>query len=76
MTTLMNERVGIGRDTPPRGFGPIGRAIEVSKSIGLDDPVQLDRLLRLWVPSRSEPSDEPAIHIGASSNRSSAVFSR
>ena len=49
MTTLKNERVAIGRDTPPRGFGPIGRAIEVSKSIGLDDPVQRDRLLRLWV---------------------------
>ena len=49
MTTLMNERVAIGGDTPPRGSGPIGRAIEVAKSIGLDDPVQRDRLLRLWV---------------------------
>ena len=49
MTTLMNERVAIGGDTPPRGSGPIGRAIEVWESIGSDDPVQRDRLLQLWV---------------------------
>ena len=49
MTTLMNERVAIGGGTPPRGSGPIGRAMELSKSIGLDHPVQRDRLLQLWV---------------------------
>ncbi len=48
LTTLMNERVAIGGATVPRGSGRIATAVEVWQQSGLDDPVLLDELTRLW----------------------------
>ena len=44
----MNERVAIGGATVPRGSGRIATAVEVWQQSGLDDPVLLDELTRLW----------------------------
>ena len=56
ITTLMNERVSIGGQVPPRGSGPIAHAVDAYKArFGRSqDPVALverDRLLSLWVRS-------------------------
>jgi alkylation response protein AidB-like acyl-CoA dehydrogenase len=48
ITTLMNERVSIGGGTPPRGAGPIGQLVDLWKRLDSDDPVQRDRVTRLW----------------------------
>ncbi|HSM44088.1 MAG TPA: acyl-CoA dehydrogenase family protein, partial [Acidimicrobiia bacterium] len=53
LTTLMNERVAIGGDTPPRGSGYMGQAVEAWKESGSGDPVLRDRLLHLWVESEA-----------------------
>jgi alkylation response protein AidB-like acyl-CoA dehydrogenase len=49
LTTLMNERVAIGGQTPSRGGGFIGEAVRVWKERGGNDPVKRDRLMQLWV---------------------------
>ncbi|HEY2811842.1 MAG TPA: acyl-CoA dehydrogenase family protein [Acidimicrobiales bacterium] len=49
ITTLMNERVAIGGQMPPRGGGFIGEAVKVWKAKGHDDPAMRDELMKLWV---------------------------
>jgi alkylation response protein AidB-like acyl-CoA dehydrogenase len=49
MTTLMNERVSIGGGRAKRGSGAIAVAVDVWKRTEQTDPVQRDRLMRLWV---------------------------
>src|SRR3954454_13535196 len=49
LTTLMNERVSIGGQIPPRGGGFIGEAGKVWKAKGHDDPAKRDELMKLWV---------------------------
>src|SRR4051794_36416253 len=49
LTTLMNERVSIGGQMPPRGGGFIGEAVKIWKERKLDDPVKRDQLMHLWV---------------------------
>jgi alkylation response protein AidB-like acyl-CoA dehydrogenase len=49
MTTLMNERVSIGGGRAKRGSGAIAVAVDVWKRTGRADPVQRDRLMKLWV---------------------------
>ena len=49
MTTLMNERVAIGGGRAKRGSGAIAQAVDVWRSTGSDDPVQRDKLMKLWV---------------------------
>jgi alkylation response protein AidB-like acyl-CoA dehydrogenase len=49
LTTLMNERVAIGGQIPPRGGGFIGEAVKVWRERNLDDPATKDRLMDLWV---------------------------
>ena len=48
MTTLMNERVAIGGNTPPRGHGAIGAAVEVWQGSWLRDAGVRRELVRLW----------------------------
>jgi alkylation response protein AidB-like acyl-CoA dehydrogenase len=49
LTTLMNERVAIGGQIPPRGGGFIGEAVKVWKAKAHDDPTVRDQLMKLWV---------------------------
>ncbi|MEY2405440.1 MAG: hypothetical protein QOG39_356 [Acidimicrobiaceae bacterium] len=49
LTTLMNERVSIGGQIPPRGGGFIGEAVKVWKAKGHDGRAKRDQLMRLWV---------------------------
>jgi alkylation response protein AidB-like acyl-CoA dehydrogenase len=49
LTTLMNERVAIGGQTPARGGGFIGEAVKAWKAKGHTDPALKDQLMRLWV---------------------------
>jgi alkylation response protein AidB-like acyl-CoA dehydrogenase len=54
MTTLMHERVAIGRGRVKRGSGAIATAVRLWKERGHDDPglmnsVLRDELMRLWV---------------------------
>ena len=56
ITTLMNERVSIGGNVPPRGSGPIAHAVETYKerfgdSTSAAAMVARDELLQLWVRS-------------------------
>jgi alkylation response protein AidB-like acyl-CoA dehydrogenase len=55
VTTLMNERVSIGGNVPPRGSGLIARAVQLWKEgHGTDDEVDAsrkDELLKLWTRS-------------------------
>ncbi|MEI8050948.1 MAG: acyl-CoA dehydrogenase family protein [Actinomycetes bacterium] len=56
ITTLMNERVSIGGQVPPRGSGPIAHAVEAFKARYDGDTstlarVERDRLMALWVRS-------------------------
>jgi alkylation response protein AidB-like acyl-CoA dehydrogenase len=51
MTTLMNERVAIGRRGSRRGAGPIGAAVaefREAAAVGRADASARDRLVRLW----------------------------
>jgi 3-oxochol-4-en-24-oyl-CoA dehydrogenase len=51
MTTLMNERVAIGRRGSRRGAGPIGAAVAEFRdaaAAGRADAATRDRLVRLW----------------------------
>jgi alkylation response protein AidB-like acyl-CoA dehydrogenase len=49
LTTLMNERVAIGGQIPPRGGGFIGEAVKVWNEKSYDDPAVRDQLMKLWV---------------------------
>jgi len=49
LTTLMNERVSIGGQTPAKGGGFMGEAMKVWKASGRTDEVQRDRLTDLWI---------------------------
>ena len=50
LTTLMNERVAIGGQTPPRGSGPIADALECwAGNPERHDAVRRDQLLQLWI---------------------------
>jgi alkylation response protein AidB-like acyl-CoA dehydrogenase len=53
LTTLMNERVAIGGNIPPRGSGFVGRLLEVWQQTGPhDDPAGItarDRVAQLWI---------------------------
>jgi alkylation response protein AidB-like acyl-CoA dehydrogenase len=53
LTTLMNERVAIGGNATPRGFGLIGNAVEVWRESGSTDPVLRDELARLWAEAEA-----------------------
>jgi alkylation response protein AidB-like acyl-CoA dehydrogenase len=53
LTTLMNERVAIGGTATPRESGYIGRAVEVWRETGIDDPVARDELLHLWAEAEA-----------------------
>jgi len=52
LTTLMNERVAIGGNVPPRGGGHIGEAVRIWRERGHADPARRDQLMSLW--SRAE----------------------
>jgi alkylation response protein AidB-like acyl-CoA dehydrogenase len=47
--TLMNERVSIGGDAPPRGSGPIAAAVAAFAESGSTSAALKDRLMRLWI---------------------------
>jgi len=54
ITTLMNERVSIGSQVPPRGSGPIAHAVAAfeerfGSSASHEAIAQKDRLMMLWV---------------------------
>ncbi|MCU1345707.1 MAG: putative acyl-CoA dehydrogenase [Acidimicrobiia bacterium] len=49
LTTLMNERVFIGGEVPPRGSGYIGDAVRIWKERGLTDTALRDQLMKLWI---------------------------
>jgi alkylation response protein AidB-like acyl-CoA dehydrogenase len=50
LTTLMNERVAIGGQTPPRGSGPIADALaQWHANPQRQSAVRRDRLVQLWV---------------------------
>ncbi|MHB1533641.1 MAG: acyl-CoA dehydrogenase family protein [Acidimicrobiales bacterium] len=51
LVTLMNERVSIGGTVVARGGGPIASAIELWTQRADRNPVQRDRLIRLWIES-------------------------
>ncbi len=53
MTTLMNERVAIGSNIPPRGDGVIKLALEAWESSGSNDPATRDRLVRYWIEAEA-----------------------
>jgi alkylation response protein AidB-like acyl-CoA dehydrogenase len=53
VTTLMNERVAIGGNVPPRESGYIGQAVEAWREASIDDPVLRDRLLHLWAEAEA-----------------------
>jgi len=49
LTTLMNERVSIGGQTPPRGTGFVGELMKTYAATGPHDAATRDRVMRLWV---------------------------
>jgi alkylation response protein AidB-like acyl-CoA dehydrogenase len=49
LTTLMNERVAIGGQIPPRGSGFAGELMKTYAASGPHGAVTRDRVLRLWV---------------------------
>jgi len=48
LTTLMNERVSIGGNVPPKGSGPIAEAVKIWRDKGYTDPAVKDQLMCLW----------------------------
>jgi alkylation response protein AidB-like acyl-CoA dehydrogenase len=48
ITTLMNERVAIGGQSPQRGSGPVAEAVRLWQDGGRD-PDTRDQLLQIWV---------------------------
>ncbi|CAN5832245.1 acyl-CoA dehydrogenase family protein [soil metagenome] len=52
LTTLMNERVSIGGNVPPKGSGLIGLAVQAwADAAATRDPAQKEELMRLWSES-------------------------
>jgi alkylation response protein AidB-like acyl-CoA dehydrogenase len=49
LTTLMNERVSIGGQIPPRGSGFVGELVKTYKATGPHDPATRDRVMQLWI---------------------------
>jgi alkylation response protein AidB-like acyl-CoA dehydrogenase len=49
LTTLMNERVSIGGQTPPRGTGFIGELMKTYAATGPHDAATRDRVVQLWI---------------------------
>ena len=49
LATLMNERVAIGGNVRERGSGAPGHLVQLWKGNELDDPVQKDKLIELWI---------------------------
>jgi alkylation response protein AidB-like acyl-CoA dehydrogenase len=49
LTTLMNERVAIGGQIPPRGSGFIGELMKVYASTGPHDAATRDEVMKLWI---------------------------
>ncbi len=48
LTTLMNERVSIGGNVPPKGSGVIALAVEAWERHGSKGPAVREGLMRLW----------------------------
>jgi alkylation response protein AidB-like acyl-CoA dehydrogenase len=49
LTTLMNERVAIGGQIPPRGSGFIGELMKVYRRTGPHGGATRDRVMALWI---------------------------
>ena len=49
LTTLMNERVSIGGQIPPRASGFVGELMKVHASTGPHDAATRDRVVQLWI---------------------------
>ncbi len=49
LTTLMNERVAIGGQIPPRGSGYVGELVKTWRATGPHDAATRDRVVQLWV---------------------------
>lgn len=49
LATLMNERVAIGGNVRERGSGAPGHLVQLWKDKGLEDPIQKDKLIELWI---------------------------
>jgi alkylation response protein AidB-like acyl-CoA dehydrogenase len=49
LTTLMNERVAIGGQIPPRGTGVVAELMKTYVATGPHDAATRDRVLQLWI---------------------------
>jgi alkylation response protein AidB-like acyl-CoA dehydrogenase len=49
LTTLMNERVAIGGQTPARGSGLVAEAVRLWAAAPRPDPVRRDQVARVWI---------------------------
>ena len=49
LATLMNERVAIGGNVRERGSGAPGHLVQIWKDRELEDPIQKDKLVELWI---------------------------
>jgi alkylation response protein AidB-like acyl-CoA dehydrogenase len=49
LTTLMNERVSIGGNVPPRGAGIIAKAVKAYRQHAQGDAAKRDQLMSLWI---------------------------
>tara|TARA_B100000902_G_scaffold143149_1_gene140637 strand:- start:13576 stop:14793 length:1218 start_codon:yes stop_codon:yes gene_type:complete len=49
LATLMNERVAIGGNVRERGSGAPGHLVQLWNDKKLEDPVQKDKLIELWI---------------------------
>jgi alkylation response protein AidB-like acyl-CoA dehydrogenase len=49
LATLMNERVAIGGNVRERGSGAPGHLVQIWKDKDLNDPIQKDKLIELWI---------------------------
>jgi alkylation response protein AidB-like acyl-CoA dehydrogenase len=49
LTTLMNERVAIGGQIPPRGSGFVGELMKTYAATAPHDPATRDRVVQLWI---------------------------
>ncbi|MDB4823755.1 acyl-CoA dehydrogenase family protein [Acidimicrobiia bacterium] len=49
LATLMNERVAIGGNVRERGSGAPGHLVQLWKDKRLEDPIQKDKLIELWI---------------------------
>jgi alkylation response protein AidB-like acyl-CoA dehydrogenase len=65
LTTLMNERVAIGGQIPPRNGGSIGEALTVWHSQAQHTAGERDRMVRLW--ERAEVLRLTNMRVGAQS---------